>query len=134
MQASKFILTQAHTDTTKKPSRLPRFQRVSNPPRMVLMERDVQILHQVHQCRLMTRAQIERLLFPPDHGQDHPTKTSRVRRRLKLLYQNGYLERIAAPVDPRMWALRPVYRLSAAGARLVADELKVSPAEIEYWG
>ncbi len=80
----------------------------------------------------MTREQIERLLFPPDGDQDHPTKTSICRRRLRLLYHNGYLERFPAPVRAGAWAWRPVYRLTAKGARFVSDsESVLDPA---YWG
>src|SRR6266849_2741166 len=102
--------------------RLPRYQRVSQPPRMVLTARDQEILRQVYLFRLMTREQIERLLFPPDHGQDHFTKTSKARKRLKLLYQHGYLERISTPVGQGTWAWRPVYRVGRKGAEFIAAE------------
>ncbi len=101
---------------------------------MVLTDRDKKILRQVYLYRLMTREQIEQLLFPPDKGQDHPTKTSIVRRRLKLLYQHEYLERIPAPIGPGLWAWRPVYRLAGKGAEIVAGELGVSPKKLAYWG
>lgn len=83
---------------TTKSSRLPRFERAQNPPRFILTERDREILRRVYSYRLMTREQIERLLFAPDNGQDHFTKTSKVRARLKLLYHHGYLERMAMPM------------------------------------
>jgi hypothetical protein len=82
----------------------------------------------------MTREQVEALLFAPDHGQDHPTKTSKARKRLRLLYQHGYLERIPTPVGPGAWAWRPVYRLSRKGAELVASELGLPIAKLPYWG
>jgi hypothetical protein len=119
--------------TTKK-SRLPRFRRVKRPPQMVLTMRDREILCQVYAYRLMTREQIERLLFAPENGQDHFTKTSKVRRRLKLLYQHGYLERIPAPVGRGAWAWRPVYRLDRKGAELVASGLGLTARELPYWG
>src|SRR5438128_1454074 len=102
--------------------RLRRFERARNPPHMVLMPRDVEILRQLHQYRLLTREQIERLLFQPDHGQDHFTKTDKARTRLRLLYHNRYVDRIPAPVSPGAWAWRPVYRLSRKGADLLAAE------------
>lgn len=101
---------------------------------MILTERDREIIRQVYLYRLMTREQIERLLFPPDQGQDHPTKTSIARRRLKLLYQNGYLERILTPIRPALWATRPVYRLAEQGAETVAAELGIAPKKLAYWG
>ena len=75
-------------------SRLPRFQRASKPPRMVLTARDREIVKAVCCFRVLTLSQIETLLFPPDKGQDHPTKTSRCRLRLKLLYHHGFLARV----------------------------------------
>jgi Replication-relaxation len=117
-----------------KRSRLPRYARVKNPPAMVLTERDQEILRQVYAYRLMTREQIERLLFQPENRQEHLTKTSKVRKRLKLLYQHGYLERIAAPIAAGAWAWRPVYRLGRKGAALVASERGIAPDELPYWG
>src|SRR5712692_6810102 len=119
---------------TNPPGRLPRFKRVSEPPHMVMTERDKEILRQVYFFRLMTREQIERLLFPPDNGHDHPTKTSKARLRLKLLYQHGYLERIPTPIAPGHWAWRPVYRLCRKGAELVAQELGTTTSNLPYWG
>jgi hypothetical protein len=101
---------------------------------MVLTKRDKEVIRQVYLYRLMTREQIEQLLFPPDKGQDHPTKTSSVRKRLKLLYQHGYLERVPAPIGPGVWAWRPVYRLAEKGAEVVAGELGIAPKKLKYWG
>ncbi len=119
---------------TNLPARLPRFKRVKQPPRMVLTSRDQEILRQVYAFRLMTREQIERLLFPPDHGQDHPTKTNIARKRLRLLFHHGYLERIPTPIAPGVWGWRPVYRLSRQGAELIAAELGITIAKLAYWG
>ena len=101
---------------------------------MVMTERDRAILRQVYAFRLMTRDQIERLLFQPENGQTHLTKTSKVRARLKLLYHHGYLERIPAPIAPGVWAWRPVYRLSRKGAQLVAGEGGTGVSRLSYWG
>ncbi len=101
---------------------------------MVLTARDRKILHLLHEFRVTTREQVEALLFPPEDGQDHPTKTSRARKRLKLLYQNGYVERIPTPVGVGAWAWRPVYRLSRKGAQVVAEELGTTVAKLDYWG
>jgi len=101
---------------------------------MVLTERDREILKQVYLFRLMTREQVERLLFPPDQGQDHLTKTSRCRRRLRLLYQHGYLERFPTLTGPGLWAWKPVYRLTAKGAEVVAQDLGVTVGKLPYWG
>lgn len=121
-------------EPTMKKQRLPRYQRVANPPRMVLTNRDKEIIRQVYLYRLMTREQIEQLLFSPEKGQDHPTKTTKARQRLRLLYQHGYLERIPAPIGPGLWAWRPVYRLAEKGAALIAGELGTSSTKLPYWG
>src|SRR5437870_75067 len=110
---SSLVTTPDQPLTTSK-RRLPRYRRASAPPRMVLTERDREILRQVYLFRMMTREQVERLLFPPEHGQDHFTKTSKARKRLKLLYHHGFLERIPVPVGQGAWAWLPVYRLGRA--------------------
>jgi hypothetical protein len=115
-------------------SRLPRFQRVKRPPHMVMTERDRRILHAIYDYRMLTRAQIERLLFAPDGGQDHFTKTSKAQLRLKLLYQNKYLERVPMPVGNATWAWQPVYRLARTGAELVASRMGVNLRDLIYWG
>ncbi len=117
---------------TMKTLRLPRYKRAKEPPAMTVTDRDLLILRHVGEYRIMTREQIEQLLFQPDAGQDHPTKTSICRRRLRLLYHNGYLERFPAPVRAGAWAWRPVYRLTAKGARLISDS--DSTPEPGYWG
>ena len=126
----------AHTPRqpiTKK-SRLPRFQRVKAPPPIVLTGRDKQILHTVQEYRMLTREQIERLLFAPENGQDHFTKTSKARQRLKLLFQHKYLERIALPVGTGAWAWQPVYRLARKGAELLAADSGMNVKDLVYWG
>lgn len=128
---SKIIVAVSPSQTTKPP-RLPRYKRAKQPPAMLVTERDMLILRHVGEYRVMTRQQIERLLFPPDGNQDHPTKTSICRRRLCLLYHNGYLERFPAPVRAGAWAWRPVYRLTAKGARLISEDTGV--LDPSYWG
>jgi len=89
---------------------------------MVLTRRDREIIKAVHSFRLLTRSQIEVLLFPPDKGQDHPTKTSRCRLRLKLLYHHGFLERPLVGVQPGPARGDFVYCLGRKGAELIASE------------
>lgn len=101
---------------------------------MVMTERDKRILHAVYEYRMLTREQVERLLFAPEEGQDHFTKTSRARHRLKVLYQNKFLERVPLPVGKAAWAWQPVYRLARTGAQMVAADLGVDLRELVYWG
>lgn len=129
----ELMLAKVQSPTMKK-SRLPRFERVGNPPRMVLMPRDRKILLYVYLFRMLTREQIERLLFQSENGHDHSTLTSKAILRLKLLYQHGYLERIPLPVGEGSWAWIPVYRLSAKGAEVVAKDLGKDKKDLIYWG
>lgn len=114
--------------------RLPRFKRASKPPPMKFTNRDGQILQSVFRFGLLTRKQIERLHFKSSHGQSHSTTTSRARLRLKLLFHNGYLERMPLPVALGAWAWEPVYRLDSRGAEKVALDLGRNKKEILYWG
>lgn len=109
---------------------------MKHPPPVVLTERDRQILHTVYQYRVLTREQIERLLFAPTNGQDHFTKTSKARQRLKLLYQHKYLQRVPLPLSHGTWAWawQTVYRLARCGAEIVAQGLGIAPKELAYWG
>ncbi len=100
---------------------------------MVLTDRDIEVLQDIYQFKMLTREQIERLRFPSEGKEDHG-KTGPARRRLKLLFHNGELERIPYPVHPGLWAWRPVYRLSKKGAELVAKEKGIPPADLPYWG
>lgn len=134
MDAQKNTMTPVGAPPSTKRPRLPRYQRAKNPPAMVLMERDQAILRAVQQFRLITREQVEQLLFLPEHGQAHLTKTSKVRERLKLLFHHGYLERMPTPVAPGAWAWRPVYRLGRKGAELLSQTQEVEASPLAYWG
>jgi hypothetical protein len=119
---------------TSKRSRLPRWRRASNPPPMEVTERDLAILRTVYAFRLITREQVERLLFPPTNGRDNYTRTSITRHRLKLLFHNGYVERLPVPVKQGAWAWRPLYRLAKKGAQLIAEKQGITLSELPYWG
>ena len=79
------------------------------------------------------RSQVEQLFFAPADGRVH-TNTNRVRERLRLLYQHGYLERILRPIYPALGSLGPVYWLAARGARLLAERTGTPLQELHYWG
>ena len=130
----RIIITQTNPPPITKKFRLPRYVRVKNPPRMILMERDKEILHQIYLFRFMTREQIERLLFVSANSEDRRTKTSICRKRLKFLYHHGYVDRIPTPVSPGSWAWQPVYRLAAKGAVVVAPMLGLAAKALNYWG
>lgn len=118
----------------KNKSRLPRFKRAKSPPPIKINDLVRQILHAVYVYRMLTREQIEWLIFPPVHGQDHLTRTTEVRLYLKLLFHNGYLDRVPMPTEIGKWAWLPVYRLAPKGAERVASELQIDKKELVYWG
>lgn len=64
----------------------------------------------VHQFGLLTRQQIERLAFTP-------STSSACKRRLTLLYHNGYLGRLPLPIRNAYGATRAVYFLERPGER-----------------
>ena len=66
--------------------RAKRNERLHPPPQMRLTERDIEIINAVYEYRLLSQAQIRRLLFD---GKNPNTAN----RRLFLLYHNGYLDR-----------------------------------------
>ena len=103
--------------------RLPRYRRAQHPPPMVLTERDREVIKTVHAYGTLSRSQIETLLFRPDNGQDHPTKTSRCRHRLKLMYHHRFLGRIPVRVQFGPGCSDFVYCLAQRGAELVSKEV-----------
>ena len=112
---------------------LPRKQRILHAPPLRLTIRDVHIIEAVHRYRMLERSQVEQLFFAPADGRVH-TNINRVRERLRLLYQHGYLERILRPIHPSLGSLGPVYRLAACGARLLAERTGTPLHEFHYWG
>lgn len=105
---------------------------VSAMPGFGLTERDRTILESVYEFRALTTDQIEKLLFQPDRGQDHPTKTTRCQLRLKLLYHSGYLFRDEQPQKLSEGRKPLVYFLDQKGAELVSQSLGI-PVENLDW-
>lgn len=101
------------TSTVRKPKRLPRYRRAETPPKMRLTLRDEQIIRWVYELRFATQEQIQLLLFTP-------STASSSKRRLTLLYHNGYLDRRLIPLRSRFGANRAVYCLDKRGAQLLA--------------
>lgn len=82
---------------------------------MILTDRDERVLDVLYHFSFLTREQIELLLFSPERGQRHLTKTSICRKRLKLLYQHGFVERLPVPLSSGQLGFLPVYRLTKRG-------------------
>lgn len=84
---------------------------------MQLTARDIRIVRWVYEMRFMTREQIQRLEFSP-------STASYCKRRLALLFHNGYLDRKFIPAPGSFGSTRAIYCLDSKGAQLLAYELK----------
>jgi len=105
--------------------RLPRYRRASTPPAMQLTARDVRVLSAVCDMRFLTREQVQQLLFSP-------STASYCKRRLALLYHNGYLERIYVPSMNAFGSTKAIYTLAPKGASLVARDRKLEVRELHW--
>ena len=92
----------------RKQNRLPRYKRAEQPPRMLLTPRDQEIIRWVYELRFATQEQIQQLLFTP-------STASSCKRRLTLLYHNGYLDRRLLPLRSRFGANRAAFCLDKKG-------------------
>jgi hypothetical protein len=101
-------------------------------PNFRLTRRDREIIKAVYTHRALTAAQIETLLFPPDNGQRHRTKTSRCRHRLKLLYHHGFLFRDEQPTKMSEGRKPLVYFVDSQAVPLLADIFGLFPEDIDW--
>jgi hypothetical protein len=108
---------------------VPLKRRALHAPGFALTERDTVIVEAVYRYRMLERRQVEQLFFST-----RGTNTNRARERLRLLYQHGYLERVARPVYSTTAHPGPVYRLALRGAQLVAERTGLPLRTIRYWG
>ena len=106
-------------------TRLPRNRRAERPPPMQLTERDVRILRLVADFRYMTRDQVEKLEFSP-------TTVSYCKRRLSLLFHNGYLERRFLPLREAFGAARAYYVLDKRGVDVLVTVLALTRQELDW--
>lgn len=81
-----------------------------------LTARDLDILRAVNRYRYLKTGQIQRLVFPACHT------VQSARRRLKYLYHNGYLGRVAPLVKLGEGGGETAYYLDRPGIELLADE------------
>jgi len=94
-----------------------------------LTQRDIELIQAVHKYRVLHRGQISDMFFAGVNDEG-----SSARRRLNLLYQHGYLERIPRFISPPLNNPGPAYRLAQRGAVLLAEHAGVPLAEFNYWG
>lgn len=106
--------------------RLPRFKRASAVAAMELTERDREIIRLVGRFRFVRSSHICSLI---------PGSPQQLLRRLKLLYQHGFLERPRAQIDyyHRGGSRHMVYGLGSKGAAFLRRELGPSFGRVR-WG
>jgi hypothetical protein len=106
---------------TKK-QKLPKYGRVANPPAMRLTERDTLILEAIHTYDgILSFSQIQRMFF---------TGKSQAEERLKLLYQNKYLNRPDESQRRRLNEM--IYWLDRNGADLIASRQGIPLGELGW--
>lgn len=93
--------------------RLPRYRRADTPPPMRLTDRDEEILQWVEELHFATQEQIQALLFTT-------AGASSAKRRLTLLFHNGYLTRKFIPLRGGFGASRAAYCIDQRGAALLS--------------
>ena len=108
----------------------PRNKRAENPPKMVLQNRDRQVLTGVYRFRFLNSQQIEALFF---------NTSSKPRglqpaclRRLYLMYHNGFLDRISLPVVMGEGREAEVYALDELGAVEVGLILGIDRPAVQW--
>jgi hypothetical protein len=92
---------------------------------MQLTDRDVRIMEWAHECRFLTREQVQRLEF-------RTGAESSCKRRLTLLYHHGYLGRTFLPLGNAYGASRAVYYLDQAGAHCLARLRRRPLSELDW--
>ena len=103
--------------------------RATLAPPMQLTQRDIGILEAIHRYRVLHRGQISEMFFAGVNDEG-----GSARRRLALLYQHGYLERIPRFISPPMNNPGPAYRLAERGAVELAQRASVPVQQVNYWG
>jgi hypothetical protein len=103
--------------------------RATQAPPIQLTERDIAILEAIQRYRVLHRGQISELFFAGVNDEG-----GSARKRLGLLYQHGYLERIPRFISPPTNNPGPAYRLAKRGAVVLAQRNKVPATQINYWG
>src|SRR5580704_16505530 len=98
----------------RRPVRLPRFRRASEPPAFRLTEDDVEIIRQVARHRLIRSTDLAALVG---------RSLDRTNGRLRLLFHAGYIDRPRAQLDrfPTDGTAPMVYALADRGARLLCE-------------
>ena len=103
---------------TKKYQR--RDQRSETPQNIVIRPRDIELIETVYRNRVMTQDQLRRMFFLPDAKTGDGKEAAK--RRLRLLFDNGYLERKVLPTLPGEGRGPNHYILGEQGVELLRRE------------
>jgi len=96
-----------------------------------ITSRDLDILIAVYRLRFLTRQLVEWAFFSREDG-DFDRRSSLAARRLQVLYEAGYVQRLVIPVLPGTGRSPAVYALSSRGADAVAAHLGVDRGEVDW--
>lgn len=96
-----------------------------------ITSRDLDILVAVYRFRFLTRQLVEWAFFSREDG-DFDRRSSLAARRLQVLFEAGYAQRLIVPVLPGTGRSPAVYALSSRGADAVAAHLGVDREEVDW--
>lgn len=92
-----------------------RWKRNKNPGRLILQQRDREIIKSIYSFRILTRQQLQNLF--------RINSTRRANQRLRKLYDHKYLSRYYLPTI--RGSAKAIYYLGPRGAAIIADELGI---------
>jgi len=93
--------------------------------------RDLDILVAIYRFRFLTRQLVEWAFFSREDG-DFNQRSSLAARRLQVLFEAGYVQRLVMPVLPGTGRSPAVYALNSRGADAVAVHLGVDRGEVDW--
>jgi len=96
-----------------------------------ITSRDLDILTAVYRHRFLTRQLVEWAFFC-ENGRDFDRRSSLAARRLQVLYEAGYVQRLILPVLPGSGRSPAVYALGPRGADAVASRLGIDREKVEW--
>ena len=116
--------TQPPTDqAARRHKRASRHVRPTDARTLRLTERDKEVVKAVNDYRLMRQDQIQRLLFP---------SRNTAQRRLRLLWEHGYLRRRFLPVLGGVQTSPILYEVDRRGVELLRTEFHYQEVDLRY--
>ncbi len=96
-----------------------------------ITSRDLDILTAVYRHRFLIRQLVEWAFFSREDG-DFDQRSSLAARRLQVLYEAGYVQRLVLPVLPGSGRSPAVYALGSRGADAVASRLGADREKVDW--